>query len=241
MRTEDFRLAWSATSTFRTKLTNQPPPLYARYQAVSFGQSTFNAEVGAEGTPYFSRVIHFPGGRSSGVTLGPGFDMGLRSRQSIIEDLKRAGVPYSDALELSQGAGLRGESARRFVLANRNSLPVISAQAERSLFEDVISPQIIADIKRILVKPDVVSTYGAVGWEELDRPVQELLFDLRYRGDYTPYTRKLIQPLLASQDSEGLSRLMQDRALWSALGVPSARIEQRMAILSGSNLKNSEP
>ena len=139
---------------------------------LSFGDATFRAEIGAEGTPYFSRVVHYPGGRASGVTIGAGFDMGLRSRAQVIADLTKAGVPYFDAVDLARGAGLRGESARRFVLNNRSELPTISIDAQRSLFEDVVTPEIISDLKRILTKNDLVESYGGVRWEELNRVEQ---------------------------------------------------------------------
>jgi hypothetical protein len=195
-----------------------------------FGRHTFNAEIGKEGTRYFSRVIHWPGGNASGVTLGPGYDMGLRRAQTVYNDLLKVGVPSYDARILSRGAGLRGDAARIFVERNRDQSPVISAEAERKIFDQITSPFMIKDIQRILAKPDTVKAYGAISWEKLPQAAQELLFDLRYRGDYTPTTRKLLHPALVAGDLQEVSRIMHDHATWKRLGVPEGRIRARMEL-----------
>jgi hypothetical protein len=159
--------------------------------------------------------------------------MGQRTPLQVVSELTYAGVPHADAQWLSRAAGLRGESARRFVDAERQYSPTLSLESQRKLFEVVTTTETIADIKRIMNKPDVVQKYGATSWNELSQPIQELLFDLRYRGDYTPTTRELIQPLIHANDTVGLKEAMNDTAYWQARGVPWDRIERRIEMASG--------
>lgn len=51
---------------------------------IKAGQITFAAEGNnITSSPFFSRVVHWPGNSSSGVTLGRGYDMGSRSESEI--------------------------------------------------------------------------------------------------------------------------------------------------------------
>jgi hypothetical protein len=148
----------------------------------------------------------------------------------VIHELTISGLPVAQATLLSLGAGLRGEAARRFVQSNRATTPIISPEAQKTLFTQVITPEVINDIKRILASDSVRRRYGETTWQELSPEVQELVFDLRYRGDYTPETREVLQPLISSNDLQGLASLMRDFPFWRGLGVPADRIAQRAAI-----------
>lgn len=194
---------------------------------VGFAQRTFDAEGLEEPGRFFSRRIAFPGGSSSGVTIGRGYDMGHRSAAAVTRELKAAGVSSEDAGIFSRAAGLRGASAQKFVNQNRNTFPLLSLESQKRLFEDVVTPELITDIKRIFEKPDTVKAYGRPSWESLSIGARELVFDLRYRGDYTPATRQRIQRLLVEQDYEGLKSVINDTEYWSKLGVPAGRIKER--------------
>jgi hypothetical protein len=194
---------------------------------VAFGQKTFDAEGLEDRGRYFSRRISYPGGDNSGVTVGRGYDMGLRSRGQIIRELTLAGMSQGDAEIFSKGAGLRGDKARVFVNQNSDFTPEMSLEVQKSLFENVTTPEMVNDIKRIFDKPDTVKAYGRPSWDSLTTAAQELVFDLRYRGDYTPTTRQRIQKLLVTQDYEGLRNVMNDTAYWRALKVPEGRIAER--------------
>lgn len=197
--------------------------------SVSFGQTTFNAEGQEVRGRFFSRVMHWPGG-ASGVTIGRGYDMGQRTPLQIVAELKHAGVPEPEARFLSGAAGLRGAAAERFVACNLSESPILSLPAQRRLFESVTASETIMDIKRILAKADLQAKYGAVTWEELTPMAQEVVFDLRYRGDYTPATRTRLQPLLVSRDDNGLAQLMSDRSFWAVRNVPRERVTARIEI-----------
>jgi hypothetical protein len=200
---------------------------------VGFGQATFDSEGRESRGAFFSRTISWPKLGSSGVTIGRGYDMGRRSPQQIIRELTKAGMGIDDAQFLSRAAYKRGADARDFVIQYKQAAPEMSLQVQKDLFEKVTTPEMITDIKRIFNKPDVIDSYGQASWDNLPPVAQELVFDLRYRGDYTPTTRKLIQPLLVNQDYAGLKELMNDTAYWSALGVPVGRIKERQGMAAG--------
>jgi len=196
---------------------------------VSFGQTTFDAEGQEARGRFFSRVMHWPGG-SSGVTIGRGYDMGQRTRLQVIAELRHAGMSADDATFFGDAAGLRGEAAAQFVRMRMVESPVLTIPTQRTLFEEITSRETVADIQRIMTKPDVVAKYGSVAWEELSDYAREVVFDLRYRGDYTPTTREALQPLLVSGDDEGLKDLMNDTAYWTRCKVPAQRIRDRSQI-----------
>lgn len=203
------------------------------YLKVGFGQRTFDAEGVETLGPYFSRSITWPGGVTSGVTIGRGYDMGFRSRAQVVRELTLAGVSQHDSNYLSHGAGLRGTAAAVFIKEHFGHAPILTLEAQQRLFDAVTTPETINDIKRIFAKPDTVATYGSVDWEALPQVAQELVFDLRYRGDYTPITRRRIQPILANQEWSKLPDVMNDTAYWSARGVPRERIASRAAMVEG--------
>lgn len=196
---------------------------------VRFGQITFDAEGRESRGSLFSRVMHWPGG-ASGVTIGRGYDMGSRTRLQVISELTYAGMSPNDAAFYGDAAGLRGESAARFVRSHVGGSPILSLPTQRKLFEEVTATETLADVRRILAKPDLQSKYGIVTWEGLSSYAQEILFDLRYRGDYTPETRTRIQPLLVSGNDAALQAVMNDVPYWSRLGVPAERIRERAAL-----------
>lgn len=199
---------------------------------VSFAQKTFDAEgVEAPGR-FFSRAISWPKLGNSGVTIGRGYDMGQRSARQIVRELTSAGMQLPDAEFLSQAAGKRGDAAREFVDSFRPTSPIMSLEVQRNLFENVTTPEMVNDIKRIFNKPDVVGSYGRASWDSLPAAAQELVFDLRYRGDYTPATRKLIQTHLVNGDYQALREVISDTEYWRSRGVPSARIRERQEIAS---------
>ncbi len=86
-----------------------------------------------------------------------------------------------------------------------------------------------AVVDRISAKPETVAAYGACVWAKTDQAVIDLLVDLKYRGDYTPDSRVLVQPLAARNDLAGLAQVMKVRGNWP--NVPKDRFERRVAFL----------
>ena len=58
------------------------------------------------------------------------------------------------------------------------------------------------DVQRICDKSDCVKIYGQVDWAELNDVIKAVIIDFRYRGDYTPSSRKLIQKIVADNNIE---------------------------------------
>ena len=92
-----------------------------------------------------SNYLHWPTG-ASGVTLGPGYDMKERSKNSIKNNLKAIGVAPSVADEVAEAAGLEGSEAKSFV-KKHSDLVNLSPQQEMQLL-NLIAPDYEAIVKR---------------------------------------------------------------------------------------------
>lgn len=223
----------SRTASAPVAETSASPPAAAGADqgmlSVDRGQLTFDAE-GQEGGAYHSRTAHWPGG-ASGVTIGRGYDMGSRSWSEVHQALVGAGVPENEAVDLADGAGLKGTDARDFIADH--DLPEISQGAQKALF-DTTYAWYVADVTRISQSSAVTSVYGEVDFASLDPAILDLVVDLRYRGDYTRTTRQLVQPLMVTNDLEGMAQLMGKRGQW--LGVPEDRFQRRKVWMEESLL-----
>lgn len=88
------------------------------------------------------------------------------------------------------------------------------------------------DAKRIATKSDVVKKYGKTNWNGLNDGIKDAVVDLRYRGDYTPATRRKIQSAIAANDLKKFTKLMSDEDYWvKERGVPKDRFERRKKAL----------
>lgn len=200
-------------------------------QAPTKGLLTFNAEGDNEpDSPYYSRRAHHPG-RSSGVTIGRGYDMLHRTAKTVLADLVEAGVPQADAEALSRGAGLSGKNADDFFRREDIKAIEITEEAQKNLFENVYATY-RGEARRICTKKDVQSKYGTCSWEDMDEGIRELITDLLYRGDYTGATRARIQKALLSGDLAAIRA-----ALGKLQGVPSDRKRRREQHLEKVRLK----
>ncbi|NQZ11229.1 MAG: hypothetical protein HRT35_29100 [Algicola sp.] len=192
------------------------------------GQLTYDAE-GTEGGRFHSRQLHVPS-KTSGLTIGRGYDMKEKSGEQIEKDLINAGVFVKDARLLARAAGLSGKGASQFIADLQLESFEISTKTQQALFTftyDVMAQ----DVRRICNKPDCVAAYGAVDWDNLDPYIKDVLIDLRYRGDYTPTSRRRIQQLVASNDVPQFSEDLSNRENWSS--VPEDRFARRVDFLEG--------
>ena len=195
------------------------------------GVITFDSEgVEQPGSKFHSRVFHVPTD-SSGLTIGRGYDMKMKPKAQIVADLKAAGVADADARRISGAAGLAGNAARAFVRSNGLGTFSITQEAQVKLF-DISYRAEEAEVKRISAKPDCVAAFGKVNWDSTHPAIRDLLVDLKFRGDYTPASRKLVQKLLAGNDLAGLKRVMASRANWAA--VPADRFKRRNDLLAAA-------
>lgn len=145
------------------------------------GRLTYNAEGNdISSSIYYSRVIHWPGNDLSGVTLGRGYDMGDRTEANVYSDMVASGIPSEQAAKISKGAGLKGNSARDFVLSNKSSVGEITLQQQKSLFAIIYPKYVDRAISNYAKWTNGVS--GAKPWGELDSTIQEVLVDFVYQG-----------------------------------------------------------
>lgn len=192
------------------------------------GLLTWNAEGESTGR-YATRKIHWPGGKASGVTIGRGYDMGLRSAADVQRDLIAAGVSRDHAIRLGSGAGKRGDAAANFVRSNRSKLPELTPAQELKLFSSVTYPRYEREVQRISAKADVVSAYGRLDFDSTPQAVRDVIVDLAYTGNYTPGTRKFLQQPIVSGDREEICAAFQK--LNEHYGVPRQRAALRNAVL----------
>ncbi|OUS25028.1 hypothetical protein A9Q99_22540 [Gammaproteobacteria bacterium 45_16_T64] len=197
--------------------------------AIEKGTVTYEAE-GMEGGPFHSRVLHVPGD-TSGLTIGRGYDMKEKSAEKITQDLTDAGVDGTVSITLGGASGLFGDAAKAFIEQEKLTDFEISMESQEQLFLKIYD-EIEKDVRRICDKGDCVEIYGAVDWDNLEPKIRDIMIDLRYRGDYTPASRKRIQRLVSDNDLTGFTDDLTHRDNWS--GVPEDRFTRRTQFLLSS-------
>ncbi|MFI8746256.1 pesticin C-terminus-like muramidase [Pseudomonas sp. NPDC077186] len=145
------------------------------------GQITFDAEGNNIPTsPYFSRVIHWPGNDLSGVTLGRGYDMGSRTESEIYSHMKNAGIKDDQATKISQAFGKKGAAAQQFVRENKASIGEITVEQEIILFNTIYPDYVERAIKNYNYWTSIES--NRVEWSALDQAIRDVLVDFVYQG-----------------------------------------------------------
>ncbi|MEN4571042.1 hypothetical protein ABEG61_09000 [Pantoea agglomerans] len=203
-----------------------------KWLKVPKGQLTFDAEGNdTDSSAWFSRKIHWPGG-VSGVTIGRGYDLGQQNSSSV--DLHQVGIvgPLQEWVSGSQG--LSGIDARtRFNSAPGNiRSSTITRKQQHDLF--IITYQRLEDdVKRICQKTATISAYhqnphvsAEQAWGDIPEKIKEVLVDLRYRGDYTPHARSLLQSHAYAGDIASFGAVLSNRINWS--NVPYDRFNKRV-------------
>ncbi|WP_419569695.1 SH3 domain-containing protein [Rheinheimera sp.] len=208
-----------------------PEPEATDYFKVASGQLTFDAEGMEQPDRYFSRLPHVPSD-NSGVTLGRGYDMRDKTPNQIQSDLSHCGINTDAASRFGAAAGLSGAAARSYISRQHLNSFEISPAQQQLLFA-LTYQQMQSDVLRICRKPDLVARYGPTDWAQLPAKVQDLVVDLRYRGDYTPSSRLKLQPLLVRYNSGAMAQLMADETYWcSDEKVPRDRFVRRRDYLT---------
>lgn len=192
----------------------------------SRGQLTYDVE-GNEGGRWASRYLHVPSG-NSGLTIGRGYDMKMKSAERIAGDLKSVGVDAAAADLLAKASGLKGDEAKKFIADHDLEEFSLTPQQQADLFDIVYAAE-AAVAKRICLSEEVQKKYGAVDWDKLNPAIQEMLIDLKYRGDYTPRSRAFLQPHVVANDLPAFVKALGDRSLWP--DVPPNRFERRKVFI----------
>ena len=157
---------------------------------VSAGQFTFDNEgrdyvtaavpFRAMPVPWFSRVLHWPQGLS-GVTLGRGFDMKLRSAGEIYSILRQAGLEDHKAVICSHAAGLSGRAAEQFVKVFGPMVGEITHQQQVRLFEIVWYTKM--NYARGIYLKYSSDIKSRLSWELIDIKIRDIFIDTLYQGN----------------------------------------------------------
>ena len=105
-----------------------------------------------EEQPRVSNTLYHPSA-TSGVTLGPGYDMKKKSADQIIEDLEAIGVAQDVAKKISGASYLSPREIRNFIKDNKDLLDLSSEQQARLLastigpYEDKVRSDITVPLK----------------------------------------------------------------------------------------------
>lgn len=193
----------------------------------SVGVVTWQAE-GSEGGRYHSRKLHVPS-PSSGLTIGRGYDMYRKNQAKIKGDMVVAGLSNAQADTLAKAAGLCGEVATQFIIDNDLLDFQVSPQQQKALFKITYENE-AHEVQRICEKADVVKLYGKTSWAELHAAIKDVTIDLKFRGDYTGTSRKLIQKSISDNDLEEFKKQLKNQSHWS--DVPPDRFSRRVAYLN---------
>lgn len=181
--------------------------------------------------------FHWPGGPSSGPTLGKGLDFGNNSKKYLMRTLDKAGIPWHSAFE--DAVGLKGNKAKDFVVgfSFSHTEPVINLSQQIALFNIVYKDQEKEVIRISTENNSVVNKYGNTNVKEVmdNNPILwQLAVDLKYRGDYHPKSRERFQKHLVLNSNKHLLPLMSDTAFWmERFKVPRNRFELRIQHVKG--------
>jgi hypothetical protein len=166
--------------------SSQPAGKAASPLEVSQGQVTFDAEGNDNSkSPYYSRVIQWPGNALSGVTLGRGYDMGGRSEAKVASDLVAAGRPLDKANAFAKGAGKKGPDAEKFVKENKEKLGEISQEVQKKLFENTYPTYVTSarqNYDNWTTDDNGKALARKVEWDKLDPAIRDILVDFVYQG-----------------------------------------------------------
>lgn len=195
------------------------------------GKVTFESE-GAEQGRFHSRILHVPS-PSSGLTIGRGYDMKMKSAAKINQELLISGIKSNDAKLLSKAAGLFGSSAKLFIKNNKLEVFEITQQQQVKLFE-ISYKEEEAETRRLCTKLDVMAKYGQCNWSLIDSAIKQILVDLKFRGDYTGKTRKFIQKSVAANDTKAFLKELSDRKNWIFPLVPNERFHRRVTFFKAN-------
>lgn len=203
-----------------------------KWLTVPKGQLTFDAEGNDQNTsPWFSRKIHWPGG-VSGITIGRGYDLGQQNTSNA--DLSNVGINSELKAWLVVSQGMSGANANeRFNAATENIRSIqITRKQQYKLFV-VTYENLEEDVKRISQKIATIQAYHPnpqisveQAWNDIPDKIKEILVDLRYRGDYTPNIRSLLQRHAYTGDLQSFGQVLSNQSNWP--NVPQDRFTRRV-------------
>ena len=157
--------------------------------------------------------------------------MGSKTAAQITTDLVTAGVSLETAKTLSGAATLRGTNASKFITDNQLEKFEISELAQQKLFEITYASE-EATARRVCEND---KSAGTVNWDKLHPAIQEMIVDLKYRGDYSPKTRPYIQPFIVANDLAEFAKAIANEKYWRTdHKVPLDRFKRRKAFMEAA-------
>lgn len=176
---------------------------------------------------------HWPKG-VSGVTIGPGYDMGQRSAAEIKADLKVAGLPDASIVKLATAAGKTGTAARDWVNTDGKTVEKLTTDMSMAIFTSVY-PTYVGYTKGI------IKSWGG-NWDAYPQKMKEVLVDLRFRGDLASKHKAHLLPSIKAADYNAFRAAISDHKYWqnntnlanAKDGSSNQRITARSAWLTGS-------
>ncbi|MBV6752034.1 hypothetical protein KV580_17075 [Pseudomonas chlororaphis] len=201
-----------------------------KWLTVERGQLTFDVEGNDIDDPahplhiYFSRKVHWPGG-ASGITIGRGYDLG--QRENVEFDLTAANIDEPLYSWLIGAKGLKGQAAKNYLKAASPEIKrfSISRKQQNELFIPVYE-FMKSEVIRISEQYSNKREYGALNWDSIEKKIQDVIIDLRYRGDYNPESRLLLQRHFIENDLPKLLNVMSNNLNWT--NVPPNRFNRRV-------------
>ncbi len=182
----------------------------------------------SEGTYKQCQHPHVPS-RNSGVTWGFGYDMKEKDRDKIMADLLRIKVPHDTAYRFAQAYGRKGKKARKWLIDQGLDEKVLSYEQMNHLFF-ISYQEMKKDARELYSKQGCKDAYGWIlTWNNLLQPIRDIIVDLRYRGDWTPKTRKWLAGAVRSNNLEVFAKAMSSRWYWRR--VPKDRFRRRKEYL----------
>lgn len=174
--------------------------------------------------------MHWPEG-VSGVTIGRGYDLGQQADPRA--DLVNAGIKEPLLSWLVGAKGLHGQAAKTYLNGASQEIRkhVITRKQQYMLFISVYE-FMRKDILRISGVTSNVEKYGVLQWEAVDKKIQDIIVDLRYRGDYDVDARKFIQKPFTGNDMAKIKLEMSKHSNW--VGVPPNRFAERNRYLESN-------
>ena len=164
--------------------------------------------------------------------------MKYRSSAEVYGALVAAGVTEDDARTLSKGAGKTRRKAQEFVAAHKEI--TISVEAQGALFNATYTEYIE------LTREAICSWTGRTGsacstfWNSLDPAIQDLLVDLRYRGDLTRWRwSNHLKSAVESGELDQVANVMDDTWRWRS--VPTDRFQRRVDFLESALSPSGSP
>jgi len=130
---------------------------------------TYQHEIGLNSTK-----PHLPPGKNSGVTIGPGYDLGQRTTEQIKQELQKSDIDKDVINKLSTAAGLKGNNARQWIESHNNHNIKINQKQQKKLFEEILVPIYEKGVKQY------VNKYSQNTWDNLDSDQKNMLFDMHY-------------------------------------------------------------